>query len=72
MKNRTAVEKIAKTGAAINGYFLYKLTESSTKEVQIFTDSDSPKYVGSIGKIGGEGDYVPFEYVENKIVVSAV
>lgn len=70
------LKKIQQVAAAINagqeltGVFLYKLGTASSNqnrndEHQVFTNGKNPRRIGAIGKIGGEGMFVPFEHLED-------
>ncbi len=80
MSNLNKIQKIAaamNSGVEPAGVFLYKLGTASNnpntnEEHQVFTNTKTPRRIGSIGKVGGVGQFVAFEHVENGQLVSSL
>ena len=57
--------------------FLYKLGTASdnpnrNQEHQVFTKTETPRLIGSIGKVGGEGSFRPFEHLDGNSLVCSL
>lgn len=80
MNNLKKIQQIANAmnaGQKTAGVFLYKLGTASAnpnrnEEHQVFTNTKNPRQIGSIGKVGGKGNFVPFEHLENGQLVGSL
>ncbi len=76
MNTLKKIQKVAddlNAGRQLVGVFLYKFEWASvTEERQVFTDTRNPRLIGSIGRVGGKGPFVPFEHLENGLLVDSL
>ena len=69
LKKIQQVADAMNAGNDLPGVFLYRLGSASpdtnqNEEHQVFTDGKNQRCIGHIGKVGGEGPFVPFMHLD--------
>ena len=77
LKKIQQVADAMNAGDDLPGVFLYRLGTASPStnrndEHQVFTDGKNQRYIGSIGKVGGEGPFVPFMHLDGGRMVGSL